>query len=304
MIERFQGERGKQLLREVLSSNRMLIKAQGSIDELVDRSELVAFGVDDILIDQAAHTNELYFILAGSCDIIINGRKVGIRGPGNHVGEMAAIQPAQGRSATVIAAEKVAALRVSEEVFSDLGGRYPEIYRSIAQELARRLLERNDSVGAFREQIRVFIICSVEALPIARIIANAFEYDTFAVEIWNEGCFKVSNYTLQDLEVAVDNSDFAIAIAHADDITESRDAKWPAPRDNVIFELGLFMGRLGRTRAILMEPRDQDIKLPSDLAGVTAIPYRFEKGGENQRLMGPACNKLRDHINDLGARNS
>ncbi|EQB13870.1 hypothetical protein L284_13750 [Novosphingobium lindaniclasticum LE124] len=52
-----------------------------------------------------------------------------------------------------------------------------------------------------------------------------------------------------------------------------------------------------------MEPRDQDIKLPSDLSGITTIPYRFAKGGENQRLMGPACNKLRDHINSLGPNN-
>jgi predicted nucleotide-binding protein len=303
MIERFQGDRGKQLLRDVLAGNRMLVDAPGCLDELIERAELVEFEVDSVLIEQAADTNELYLILAGSCDIVINGRKVGVRGAANHVGEMAAIQPTQPRSATVIAAERIVALRVAEDVFSDLAGRFPAIYRSIAQELSRRLLDRNRTVGAFREQIRVFIVCSVEALPIARIIANAFEHDPFAVEIWNEGCFKVSNYTLQDLEAAVDNSDFAIAIAHADDVTRSRKTQWPAPRDNVIFELGLFMGRLGRARAILMEPRDKDIKLPSDLAGITAISYRFEKGGENQRLMGPACNKLREHINALGANN-
>ncbi|WP_031342456.1 TIR domain-containing protein [Novosphingobium lindaniclasticum] len=303
MLERFQGERGERLLREVLATNRMLLKAGDCIDELLERSELKSFAAGEVLIEQASDTNELYLIVAGTCDIVVNGRRVGVRGPGNHVGEMAAIQPTQIRSATVIAADTVAALQVSEEVFSDIASRHPDIYRAIAQELSRRLIERNNTVGAYREQVRVFIICSVESLPIARIIANAFEYDPFAVEIWNEGCFKVSNYTLQDLEGAVDNSDFAIAIAHADDVTESRDEQWPAPRDNVIFELGLFMGRLGRARAILMEPRDQDIKLPSDLSGITTIPYRFAKGGENQRLMGPACNKLRDHINSLGPNN-
>jgi predicted nucleotide-binding protein len=194
-------------------------------------------------------------------------------------------------------------VRLDEPTFADIAGQYPQVYRSIAQELARRLLERNRSVGAFRDQIRVFIICSVEALPIARIISNAFEYDPFAVEIWNEGCFKVANYTIQDLEAAVDNSDFAIAIAHADDVNSSRNGEWPAPRDNVIFELGLFMGRLGRSRAVLMEPRDKDVKLPSDLAGVTTIAYRFHRGGENARLMGPACNRLRDHILELGPNN-
>ncbi|MGB9028161.1 MAG: TIR domain-containing protein, partial [Rhodomicrobium sp.] len=79
--------------------------------------------------------------------------------------------------------------------------------------------------------------------------------------------------------------------------------EWPSPRDNVIFELGLFMGRLGRSRAILMEPREEKVKLPSDLSGITTISYRFEKGGDAAALMAPACNALRDHIIALGPNN-
>ena len=36
--------------------------------------------------------------------------------------------------------------------------------------------------------------------------------------------------------------DFAVAIAHPDDRTKIRDEDWPTPRDNVVFELGFFMG--------------------------------------------------------------
>ncbi|KQZ84819.1 hypothetical protein ASD64_20145 [Mesorhizobium sp. Root157] len=120
------------------------------------------------------------------------------------------------------------------------------------------------------------------------------------MHLWTAGCFKVASYKIDDLEEAVDKSDFAVAIAHADDFVESRGDMWPAPRDNVIFELGLFMGRLGKSRAILMEPRGKVVKLPSDLAGVTTIPYKLVKGAA---LMGPACHKLRDHINELGPAN-
>ena len=73
--------------------------------------------------------------------------------------------------------------------------------------------------------------------------------------------------------------------------------------DNVIFELGLFMGRLGRKRAILMEPREEKLKLPSDFAGVTTVPYRYEPGASAAALMGPACNRLRSHFLELGANN-
>ncbi len=303
MIKRFEDEQGRRRLIDALRSHRLLGNAVELIAEVVERGTLEAIEEGAAFIEQSSHTNDLFLIVSGTCHVVINGRRIATRGPGDHVGEMAAIQPSQPRSADVIAAEPMVVIRMDEPTFADIGTRHPEIYRGIAQELARRLLARNQTVGAFREQVRVFIICSVEALPIARIISNAFEHDPFAVEIWNEGCFKVANYTLQDLEAVVDNSDFAIAIAHADDVVESRDSEWPAPRDNVVFELGLFMGRLGRARAILMEPRGQDVKLPSDMAGITTIPYRFEKGGENARLMGPACNKLRDHIVDLGANN-
>ena len=117
--------------------------------------------------------------------------------------------------------------------------------------------------------------------------------------VWADGVFRVSNYTLESLEKQLDQSDFAVAIAHNDDLTKFRDEKWPTPRDNVVFELGFFMGRLGRNRAILMEPRETQVKLPSDLAGVMTIPYHFEKDHPSFG-MGPACNHLRDHINRLG----
>lgn len=178
-----------------------------------------------------------------------------------------------------------------------------QIFRCIAQELSRRLLERNKTIGAYRDKIRVFIISSAEALPIARHVQNAFEHDDFNTVIWTDGVFRIANYPLQDLEAQIDESDFAIAIAHADDLTESRGKDWPSPRDNVVFELGLFMGRLGRTRAVLMEPREEKVKLPSDLTGITTITYRYDRGGDGAALLAPACNRLRDHINAHGPFN-
>jgi CRP/FNR family cyclic AMP-dependent transcriptional regulator len=111
--------------------------------------------------------------------------------------------------------------------------------------------------------------------------------------------FRVTNYTLESLENELDRCDFAVAIAHPDDQTTVRDEDWPTPRDNVVFELGSFMGRLGRSRAILMEPRGTRVRLPSDLAGITTIRYRFD-AAEAAVSMGPACNELRDHITRLG----
>ncbi|MHA4734396.1 TIR domain-containing protein [Ensifer adhaerens] len=303
MIERFQGDRGRKLLIETLAAQKMVLGVTGLAEELADAGELMELEAGATFIEQETDTNDVFFIVSGTTEIIVNGRAIGKRGPGDHVGEMAAIQPTQSRSATATTLEKSLILKVPEAGLTDMGTRYPQLYKSIAQELSKRLLQRNRGIGAYRDRVRVFIISSVEALPVARLIENAFEHDSIMVDVWDKDCFKVANYTIDDLEAKIDNSDFAVAIAHADDITESRDKSWPAPRDNVIFELGMFMGRLGRERAILMEPRDKDIKLPSDLAGVMTIPYRYEKNGENARLMAPACNKLRTHIERLGANN-
>ena len=51
----------------------------------------------------------------------------------------------------------------------------------------------------YREKIRVFIISSAEALPVARLVCNAFEHDPFITTIWTDGVFRVANDTLQDL---------------------------------------------------------------------------------------------------------
>jgi hypothetical protein len=74
-----------------------------------------------------------------------------------------------------------------------------------------------------------------------------------------------------------------------------------APRDNVMFELGLFMGRLspGRTFAVCSD--SPNLKLPSDLAGVTMARFTTPDTAEDLApALGPACFQLRQVIRDLG----
>ena len=303
MLQRFEGDSGRRLRVEALAGQKLVGGNRLLAEELADKVELRAVTRGEILIEQGASDNDLYLLLAGTFNIVVNGRVVGQRSPNDHVGEMAAIEPTQRRSASVIANEDAVVAKLSEPEFSEISNRYPEILRYIARELSRRLFQRNAFVNVAREKIRVFIISSSEALHIARAVQNAFQHDPFTTVLWTDGVFRVASYALESFEAQIDDSDFAIAIAHSDDLTECRGKEWPSPRDNVIFELGLFMGRLGRSRAILMEPREEKVKLPSDLSGITTISYRFEKGGDAAALMAPACNALRDHIIALGPNN-
>jgi predicted nucleotide-binding protein len=243
----------------------------------------------------------LYLIVAGAFDILVNGRRIARRGVNDHVGEMAAIQPSQRRSATVVAAEESVVSKLTEPQLSELASRYPDIWRTIAKELARKLEQRNAHVANTHDKIRIFIISSAEALEIARAVQNAFEYD-FTVVVWTDGVFRASWYPIESLERQLDQSDFAIAIAQPDDVTQSRGETALSPRDNVIFELGLFIGRIGRQRSFLVEPRGEEVKLPSDLSGITTLAYKYDPQNLAAAL-GPACNRIRAIIKDLGPNN-
>jgi CRP/FNR family cyclic AMP-dependent transcriptional regulator len=271
----------------------------GLPEALAEAGALYAVETGRTLIEQNDADNDIFFIIAGIFGVFVNGKEVAKRTAGDCIGEMATVSPIQKRAASVVADEDSVVLKISEEAFSGIATRFPDVWRRIAQDVARRLEQRNLLIRKPNDKVRVFVISSVEALPVARAIENAFAYDPFATIVCAQGVFRVTNYTLESLENELEKCDFAVAIAHPDDQTHVRDEDWPTPRDNVIFELGFFMGRLGRSRAILMEPRGERLKLPSDLAGITTIRYRFDKA-EPAASMGPACNELREHIMRLG----
>jgi hypothetical protein len=81
----------------------------------------------------------------------------------------------------------------------------------------------------------------------------------------------------------------------------SRQTEGFGPRDNVLFELGLFMGRLGRSRTFVLHQASSALKLPSDLAGVVTAGYDWPRHDGNHRAaVGSACDAIRQVIRDLG----
>lgn len=303
MIERFGGDAGRRLLVDSLTKQKMVSGNMALAEALADLVTLRQLGPGEMLITENAADNDIYFVLSGTLDVVVKGTKVAERTQNDVVGEMAAVDPAMRRTATVYASTEALVATMPERQLSHVGTAYPEVFRHLAVLMAQKLQQRNRLVRPAHAKTRVFLISSIEALPISRAVHNAFAFDDFDIIPWQEGVFKATSYTLKTLEDEVDKADFAIAIAHADDIVEYRDTDWPTPRDNVIFELGLFMGRLGTDRAILLEPRNNKVRLPSDLAGVTTITYRFDKNNPDKAaLLAPACNELRDYIVNKGPK--
>jgi CRP/FNR family cyclic AMP-dependent transcriptional regulator len=301
--ERFEGDAGRRLLIDALKAQKVVAGNSALAEELAGMVEVMVVQTGETLIRQGASDNDLFFILTGSFNIVINGKVFAKRGINDHLGEMAAIEPSQSRTATVVANEDSVIGKLSEPQLADVGQRYPDIWRYFAKELIRRLAQRNAFIDPAREKIRVFVLSSTEALDVAREIQNNFVRDNISVVVWTDGVFKASAYAIESLEQAVEDSDFAIAIAQPDDLTNIRGETKPVPRDNVIFELGFFIGRLGRKRTFLLEPRGEGVKLPTDLAGLMTIGYQYGEPKDLPSLLGPACHQMRKIIKDLGLRN-
>jgi predicted nucleotide-binding protein len=137
-------------------------------------------------------------------------------------------------------------------------------------------------------------------LEAARAVAYQLREDA-EVTLWNEGVFGPGRSYLESLVTALDRFDFAVLIFTPDDLVLSRDVSVLAPRDNIMFELGLFMGRLGRSRTFVVMRGDRDLKLPTDLSGVTVTQFDGNRSDGNLiAAVGPACLLIRRSIKDLG----
>ena len=122
----------------------------------------------------------------------------------------------------------------------------------------------------------MFVGSSSEGLSIAEALSERLKADA-EVTIWNEGVFSLNYGYLEELISAVHQFDFAILVLTADDLIESRGESRQSPRDNVLFECGLFLGKLGRDRTFIVSANAKELKIPSDLAGVTLATYDAER---------------------------
>lgn len=302
MLTRFAGKSNRQALLDEVMRQDMVERDSTLANAIIDASELVSFKPGEDLIVQDSTDSDVFFLITGNVSIIIKGDPKAVRGAGTTIGEMAAIETNQPRSATCRALDEVVALKMPAKSFLAIGKKVPQIWKPIARMLSRRLYQRNTDMLALNERPRLFVISSAESLPIADGIEIALKYAA-RVQVWHEGVFFAGSFALEALESAVDKADFAVAIARGDDVIRSRNKQQPAMRDNVIFELGLFMGLLGRSRTFLLLPETAKVKLPSDLQGLTCIRYRTPDDDEEMEVaVGAACAEIRQRIRKFKTR--
>lgn len=147
----------------------------------------------------------------------------------------------------------------------------------------------------------LFIGSSSEAKEVARAIQLELEDDCECVR-WDQGAFALGRSNLENLVSNLDKYDFAILVFTPDDTVDVRGTVQQSPRDNVLIELGLFAGSIGRSRTFVVHPIDPKLKIPTDLSGVTLATYLPSQQGYLQAALGPPCQKIRQAVRGLGIR--
>lgn len=273
MKTRFEGNSGRSRLIEVLRSQRIVEHNINLAEELAEKGELLQLPAGSILIEQQQEDNCIYFILYGKCNIYINNRLVATRSANECVGEMAVVDSSAPRAATVKTGDSTTVLKVREENLMEILNTYPVVWRAIAKVVAERLRQRADFHRPPNEKPRIFLGCSTENLSIAKEVQLSLKYAPFDLIPWTNGVFGPSLTALESLLTEVDKCDFAVFLFSPDDLVIARGIEQDAPRDNVIFELGLFMGKLERNRTFIIHEQGCKIKIPTDLWGLTTITY-------------------------------
>jgi Predicted nucleotide-binding protein containing TIR-like domain len=148
---------------------------------------------------------------------------------------------------------------------------------------------------------RIFLGSSGKQQKLLQALTRGLE-DVAHVEPWTTS-FNPGTTTLERLLELAHEVDFAaFAFARDDWTTNSTSAAHPAesgqasPRDNVVFEAGLFGGILGMRRTFILHA--SGAKLPSDLLGLTCVRY---EGATSAAEMKVVNQKLRKAIESEGS---
>lgn len=170
-------------------------------------------------------------------------------------------------------------------------------YQSLDTLLAKsgQILKEESAASTELTKTRIFIGSSTEALNIARKIKSGLRYDAH-VDTWADGIFdEPGKAYIEVLEDILENYEYGIFVFNPDDKVFSRGKALAIPRDNVIFEYGMFLGKHSRKKAFFIVPRGVDIKIMTDVLGITCLDY--DPSNPNiQSAVNDACDQIRNII--------
>lgn len=214
-----------------------------------------------------------FFIVAGEVEVLVRGQRVATRGPGELIGEMALLDIAGKRTASLRGTKATAVIELQNEELERLFGSEAEAWRGVARQLALRLAARTAHIPQANERPRMFIGSSAERLQVVDDLTETLSHAA-DVHPWTT-IFPASTYTMPSLLAEAQRCDFAAFVFAPDDTTSMRGASKVSVRDNVVLEAGLFAGVFGDVeRVFVLTPRGSNVHILSDLHGLNVVEYQ------------------------------
>lgn len=143
---------------------------------------------------------------------------------------------------------------------------------------------------------KIFIGSSTTGIKIAYKLQYLLQHDA-EITVWNQGIFNLSQSFLESLEKALKKFEFGIFVFSDDDSINIKGEDKKITRDNVIFELGLFMGKLSRENVFVVFPETEGLHILSDLEGIVKAPFNPAQE-DLAAALGPVAEEIRDALNE------
>lgn len=241
---------------------------------LAEAGEIVTFAPGEELMRQGGTDEDCHFILAGKVSITANGATFDYgRGKDDLVGELAAINTALVRTATLTAQTEVITLKCSPKALKAAGRAEPEVWRLLAIELSGKIEQRNQMIAVANTRPRIFVIAAESRIEIAEAIRLKLlgEAD---VDLWSEAdLVPPGGYELDALHGLAKAADFGVVLAHPDDLRHARERLGEERWETVLFELGYLMAELTRHRTLILVPKGGEDAAPQLFKGVVPMTY-------------------------------
>lgn len=147
-------------------------------------------------------------------------------------------------------------------------------------------------------KFRLFIGSSSEHLDYAESVQLHLSHIKNLDVICWKNIFQPMHYPLEDLLIQLEHMSFGVFVLGPDDYIYIRDKDYFCTRDNVVFEMGMFIGALGRERTFFIAPSDteKEYRIPSDLKGINYETYSLSNSDEKDVAVDAACTRIKRSI--------
>ena len=161
--------------------------------------------------------------------------------------------------------------------------------------MANRSPTRRSTREMKRIKKRMIIFSSKENLNLAEAIQRYYlRTDTYTTEVCTKGFLAFSQDCISNFQDIRYEYDFAVVICGADDGLAARGKRKKTSRDSVLLELGMCINSFTLNRVIIV--KHKDVKLPSDLDGITAIEYNQLETDNIDAAAGAICSQISKYV--------